>query len=90
MSNDPLPKKADRRRPLPSHIISKDAADQAVKRVFEILGVDIDKPEQVEEFREGLRFGSYMMNLAKKSIAGFIIALFTSLAGAIVWSWYKS
>ena len=35
----------------------QDAADRAVKKVFAILGVDIDKPESVEEFREDLRFG---------------------------------
>jgi len=29
----------------------QDAADRAVKKVFAILGVDIDKPESIEEFR---------------------------------------
>ena len=33
----------------------QDAADRAVKKVFAILGVDVDKPESVEEFREDLR-----------------------------------
>lgn len=36
---------------------SVEAADHAVRKVFSILGVDIDKPESVEEFREDLRFG---------------------------------
>jgi hypothetical protein len=31
-----------------------------VKKVFAILGVDIDRPESVEEFREDLRFGKRM------------------------------
>ena len=35
----------------------QEAADRAVKKVFAILGVDVDKPESVEEFREDLRFG---------------------------------
>ena len=35
----------------------QEAADRAVKKVFAILGVDVDKPDSVEEFREDLRFG---------------------------------
>ena len=38
----------------------QEAADRAVKKVFAILGVDIDRPESVEEFREDLRFGKRM------------------------------
>ncbi len=30
---------------------AEQAADHAVRKVFAILGVDIDKPESVEEFR---------------------------------------
>lgn len=37
---------------------SIQAADHAVKKVFAILGVDIDKPESVEEFREDLLMSS--------------------------------
>ena len=35
----------------------QNIADKSVKKVFAILGVDIDDPQQVEEFREDLRFG---------------------------------
>lgn len=34
-----------------------EAAEHAVRKVFANLGVDIGKPESVEEFREDLRFG---------------------------------
>ena len=34
-----------------------EAADTAVKKVFAILGVDVDVPKEVEQFRENLRFG---------------------------------
>jgi hypothetical protein len=37
--------------------ISQEAADRAVKKVFAILGVNIDEPKEVEDFREDLRFG---------------------------------
>lgn len=43
---------------------TRKAADQAVKQVFAILGVDVDKPESVEEFREDLRFGKRMRKAA--------------------------
>lgn len=42
----------------------QEAADRAVKKVFAILGVDVDKPESVEEFREDLRFGKRMRKAA--------------------------
>ena len=32
-----------------------EAADTAVKKVFAILGVDVDVPKEVEQFRENLR-----------------------------------
>ena len=43
---------------------AEQAADQAVAKVFAILGVDIKKPESVEEFREDLRFGKKMRKMA--------------------------
>ena len=44
-------------RCLQAEAVSARAADRAVKRVFSILGVDIDRPESIEEFRADLRFG---------------------------------
>jgi hypothetical protein len=34
-----------------------EIADRAVRKTFAILGVNIDNPESVEEFRQDLRFG---------------------------------
>ena len=39
-------------------------ADAAVKKVFAMLGVDTDKPESIEDFREDLRFGKKMRRAA--------------------------
>jgi hypothetical protein len=53
------------------------AADKAVKKVFAILGVDIDKPESVEEFREDLRFGRKLRRAADHgflAVIGLIVA----------------
>lgn len=38
----------------------QETADHAVKKTFSILGVDVDDPKSVEEFRKDLRFGSQM------------------------------
>lgn len=35
---------------------AEESAEKAVKKVFAILGVDIEKPDQVETFRRDLRF----------------------------------
>lgn len=63
------------------------AADLAVKKVFAILGVDVEKPESVEAFREDLRFGRKMRKLADRgmfSVAAFIgVALVTAIWAGI-------
>jgi hypothetical protein len=50
----------------------QEAADRAVKKVFAILGVDIDRPESVEEFREDLRFGKKLRKIADHSTLAFV------------------
>jgi len=64
---------------------AEQAADHAVRKVFAILGVDIDKPESVEEFREDLRFGK---KLRKASDHGFLalVGLVVIGLGAAVWA----
>jgi len=62
----------------------QDAADRAVKKVFAILGVDVDKPESVEEFREDLRFGKKLRRWADHGTLAFIAVVAVSLAGAII------
>ena len=62
--------------------ISEESADRAVKKVFAILGVDINKPESVEEFREDLRFGRKLRKLADHGAFVLVALLFTGLAWA--------
>ncbi len=67
------------------------AADQAVKKVFAIVGVDIDKPESVESFREDLRFGRKLRKAADHGslvltallISGMVYAMWDGLKTAI-------
>jgi hypothetical protein len=40
--------------------IERKAVDAAVAEVFAMLGVDVRRPESIEEFREDLRFGRRM------------------------------
>lgn len=59
------------------------AADKAVKKVFAILGVDVNKPESVEAFREDLRFGRKMRKLADKGLIGIVGIVGAGIAAAI-------
>ena len=65
-----------------------DAADLAVKKVFYILGVDVEKPESVESFREDLRFGRRLRKLANSGVAGIVgllaLGLVTALYSGII------
>lgn len=63
----------------------QEAADRAVKKVFAILGVDIDKPESVEEFREDLRFGKRMRKAADHGFLALVGLVVVGL-GAAVWA----
>lgn len=60
------------------------AADEAVKKVFAILGVDINKPESVEAFREDLRFGGRLRRAADHGFLAMIAAVSVG-ALAIIW-----
>ena len=62
--------------------LSEESADKAVKKVFAILGVDINKPESVEEFREDLRFGKKLRKLADHGVFVLVALLFTGFAWA--------
>lgn len=63
----------------------QEAADRAVRKVFAILGVDIDKPESVEEFREDLRFGKKLRKAADHGMLVFIGVIVVAM-GAAIWA----
>jgi hypothetical protein len=58
----------------------EEAADKVLKKTFAIFGVDIEKPEQVEKFRQDLRFGGTMHRFADRGM----MATITVIAGVIV------
>lgn len=70
----------------PEHcVFAEEAADQAVRKVFAILGVDVNKPESVEEFREDLRFGRRLRKAADHGFLAIVGLLVVGL-GAVVWA----
>lgn len=48
--------------------ISEEAAHVAVYKVFFALGVDVNDPKSMEDFREDLRFGKKLRRLADKGV----------------------
>lgn len=58
-------------------------AEDAVRRVFAILGVDIDQPESVEEFREDLRFGRKLRRIADHGVLAFFGVVAAAMAAAV-------
>lgn len=59
---------------------AEHAAEKAVKKTFAILGVDVEDPQALEDFREDLRFGKRMRRAADK---GFMTAV-AVLTGALM------
>lgn len=61
------------------------AAEEAVRKVFAILGVDVDVPSEVERFREDLRFGSTMRRAADRGTMALVVVIVGGIAAA-TWS----
>lgn len=73
-----LPDEAQQRQQYDAQI-----AKAAVKEVFAILGVDVDDPEKVEEFRKDLRFGGAMRRATDRGIMAMMWAICTMIGTAI-------
>jgi len=73
-----------RANPPKHHEIIEEAVNTAIKRTFAILGVDVDKPESVEEFREDLRFGK---RLRKMSDHGWMVMVGILVGGVLIAIW---
>lgn len=62
---------------------ARESAELAVKKVFAILGVDIDVPKEVEQFRENLRFGASMKRAADRGLLAIVGAIATAFLAAL-------
>jgi hypothetical protein len=60
-----------------------ESAELAVKKVFAILGVDIDSPKEIEEFRQNLRFGAVMKRATDRGILAIAAAIGVAIMAAI-------
>ena len=58
-----------------------EAAEAAVRKTFNILGVDVDDPQQVERFRISLRFSDKFSKFVDKGFfaSATILAAFIAL-----------
>ena len=62
---------------------AEESAKKAVKMVFAILGVVVDSPIEVEEFRENLRFGATLRRAADKGWMAIAGAVAIGMASAV-------
>ncbi len=68
---------------LPDDEIIQAAADHAVKKTFAILGVNVDDPESIEEFRQDLRFGKRMRKMSDHGQLALAAMFFIGLGWAV-------
>lgn len=66
-------------------IKAKQAARYAVKETFALLGVDVDSPSQIEEFRRDLRWAGDWRRATKKGMGAVVVGLCVGAAG-IFWA----
>lgn len=64
---------------------AREAAETAVKKVFAILGVNVDIPKEVQQFQEDLRFGASMRRAADRGSLALVAVIAAALA-ATFWS----
>lgn len=60
-----------------------EAANAAVKQVFAIMGVNVDEPKEVEEFRANLRFGASMRRAADRGLFVAVGVITTAMLAAL-------
>lgn len=70
---------------LKDHELIEQAVDLAIKKTFAILGVDIEKPESVEEFREDLRFGRKLRRMSDHGNFVIVAGVISGLLFAILY-----
>ena len=63
--------------------LAERTARLSVKKTFAILGVDIDKPEEVEEFRQDLRFAGAMRQYANRGTMAIVAAVAVAAVAAL-------
>ena len=63
---------------------AKRAADRAVKKIFFIMGVDVDNPISVSEYQAEIRFNHNLSRLASKGVIGATLTIITGLVSYLL------
>ncbi len=63
--------------------LAEQSARLALKKTFAILGVDIDDPREVEEFRQDLRFAGAMRQYTNKGMLAMVTAVAVAIVAAV-------
>lgn len=61
-------------------MMSDAIAKQVARTIFALIGVDVDRPESLEEFRANVRFSA----IAHKAAQAGVIAVITTVSGLII------
>lgn len=69
--------------------LASRAAKKAVADTFEILGVDVKNPSELEEFRRDMRFAGDLRKFYSRGIFSFATIIAT-LIGASIWAGLQS
>jgi len=62
---------------------SVEAANNAVYKVFAILGVDVNDPSEVEDFRRDLRVAGTIRRAVDKGLSAAFVAIVLGLLAAL-------
>ena len=63
--------------------IINEAVKESSKELFAMLGVDVDNPKEVEEFRKDLRFGGTLRKAAEKGFLAAVVVITGTLITAM-------
>jgi uncharacterized coiled-coil protein SlyX len=55
--------------------VAHQAVDMAVKQAFAYMGVDVNDPQQIQNFREDITFGGLIKDAAKKSFYAMLATI---------------
>jgi hypothetical protein len=64
--------------------IADQAAREAVREAFILLGVDTEDPKSIDDFQADLRFNRSLRRRADQGVDAFFKLLFLAIAGAIL------
>lgn len=64
--------------------IAEEAAKEAVRATFDLLGVNVADPQSVEEFRNDLRFSRSIRKRGEQGVDAIWKLVFLAIAGSLI------